>query len=788
MFSYLTEWGEQIIRFVLLFNLIYALVATAWYGATGLGSPYMPDWLNTQIGEVEVTNNPMQIPNAVQMMFMFTTMFATGLVQIVQLFQNILPQWLYAPLFAIALFLQTIALMYVAYRVFQFIKSMLSPLAPVPSLIPLLLLLALTNAANGLWFDQIIVGYITSRIEDGVDKFYIRSASDEGYIYLDAGDIKIIPFNIYLDEWYFLDIEYYFFVDDKRLYTCSAARDAGYYKTWLTKYMCRYGIIHAGDVLDVWLDGISQFREVLSYGVAQAMHEIYQSRRAVYMSEFKCVSPAIVEGTIGVERYGRIRYMLDRQNPVAIDVIPGKFRIEFLDPYLTQMFDSSGRRGALIIDPNRRLRSFDVYYIFVPHPYWQSVLSTMPVLIYQDASFNVYEYIAYDLRDMIPVNYDGFVDLWGIQYYFFTFNGERTEYLEVLRFAEYIRETDIGIQPVGPIEPIGHPKAKLRVTVDRYRLDAGWWIPRQRVREFNMLLAIGGEPIGIGVADRLLLDSTASNPYEWTDTYHARYVQQTSYIMYNPGDWLIGAIVDGDEYECPDNRFAWGWSGPRRLLIIELPHECPHILSRPTTRSAVVPGLGVLAHETSNTKLHPYLQHNITIWVPLNSSSYYVVAIPLHVEWGDARRVTYAGYGGVLVNNDDTQYIIYEYNNCRLVSVFVATGRSLAQRPGVLNFEQWATQKKKDWIVSFFNSSLCSYIYPYEAAKAAIEYLKKNNPYYAEILGGGSGYGTGGSDSDIDSQISHIFLAMYNSQIAVASIAAAILLIGAFRQYTRKNH
>ncbi|MEM0469025.1 MAG: hypothetical protein QXT27_07510, partial [Pyrobaculum sp.] len=156
MFSYLTEWGEQIIKFVLLFNLIYALVATAWYGATGLGSPYMPDWLNTQIGEVGVTNDPTQLPNAIHLMLMFTTMFATGLVQIVQLFQHVLPPWLYAPLFVIALFLQTIALMYVAYRVFQFIKSMLSPLAPVPTLIPLLLILALASTVNGLWFDQLV--------------------------------------------------------------------------------------------------------------------------------------------------------------------------------------------------------------------------------------------------------------------------------------------------------------------------------------------------------------------------------------------------------------------------------------------------------------------------------------------------------------------------------------------------------------------------------------------------------------------------------------------------------
>ncbi|MEM4965085.1 MAG: hypothetical protein QXT13_13140, partial [Pyrobaculum sp.] len=715
MFSYLTEWGEQIIKFVLLFNLIYALVATAWYGATGLGSPYMPDWLKTQIGEVEVTNNPMQIPNAVQMMLMFTMMFATGLVQIVQLFQNILPPWLYAPLFAIALFLQTIALMYVAYRVFQLIRSLLSPLAPMPTLLLPLLILTLTTTATGLWFDQLIyltyVGYLISPY-DLLNKYIINVFAPNGTVFLDfLGDMKIDFPNRYAGLDDFSMSVYLLITHDYGPYgtSCRYAKNSGYDRIIAIVMIIKAGgrveggnvdTAAGSDYIKPYAIGVSQMRTVFVGGETPATYTVYTSQRLTYAMEYDCTDDGYIYGANITQFF------------IADVSFPNKLRIHFNKTEFVVAINDRGDRIPV--------RSYRRWFFVFPFRIVESsdlAISRMSVIIYQLENFTAYEFAIYNTTDLFIHTYYNPYEWFG-SYLFFMHNMTLSDEVDVKHSSLYIREVrNIGTQGV-IIDTLGHPKAQLRIAIDRYRFDVG---DKGEFGEFYIFLSLGGKPTGLGYRDSYYIFRITGedDPYSYVDTDVHRFVQQSFYVMYNPGDWLVGL----------EEPYA---GGSRRFSLVELPHKCPHILSKPSTRPGYTYYPVRFVYETSDAKLKSSLVADNAMYVPLNKSYYYVVAVA--TEWGGVRRITYAGYDGVVVNNDDVEYIIYAYNDCKLVGVMNVRGSDLVRRPGAKDFSVWAKERRMEWLVAFVGGRFVRGGDPALIAATADAYARANITSYARMF------------------------------------------------------
>ncbi|MEM1598752.1 MAG: hypothetical protein QXI07_09615 [Pyrobaculum sp.] len=137
MFELFQEAFERMARFVLAFNIVYAF-ATAAFASLGLmGDANAPlyAWARTagQYGNFSVTSDTSALMNiSILSILSFVSAFIVslvlGLVQIVMTFGQLLGP-LYAPALATAIVVQAMALFYVAVRVAQFIKSMISPLS-----------------------------------------------------------------------------------------------------------------------------------------------------------------------------------------------------------------------------------------------------------------------------------------------------------------------------------------------------------------------------------------------------------------------------------------------------------------------------------------------------------------------------------------------------------------------------------------------------------------------------------------------------------------------------------
>ncbi|MEM4965019.1 MAG: hypothetical protein QXT13_12810, partial [Pyrobaculum sp.] len=633
MFSYLTEWGEQIIKFVLLFNLIYALVATAWYGATGLGSPYMPDWLSKQVDKVEVTNNPMQIPNAVQMMLTFTVAFATGLVQIVQLFQYILPPWLYAPLFTIALFLQTVALMYIAYRVFQLIRSLLSPFAPMSSLTLPLAALLLASALNSVWFDNLIpVLIIPDRGQNSYDTFLIIASSgaddiNRGILYINTGNSNVtIRFPFRWRGVYEFDIQLFFPNTGAYPMSCDFALRQGYNTTIA---MTRFG-----NLSGIYINGTSRMRTILS------QNNIFTSmfaNRTFYISYgYRCDS-------YGIDIIG---------NPfIVVSHIPNTLVVNFTRPLRIPVYHDNGSRRYVTTQYNWDYVIHAQYKLVNNFTNTNRAFLNMYMLVYQDINGSVYEFVVTKLTDMF-FRFRLYARR-GDPRYFFMYYGQISRMISIDKFTVYLRQLNKSEFQGFGIHTLGHPRAQLRVAIDYYRCEivnrthSGLGFSHTGIHD--LLLSLGGKPVGIGLS----LPFTVRNlrdPYmdlspfhDFCNTYSD--VQQSFYIMYNPGDWLVSRERYSVYNYTLGRNVEW-----LRFALIELPRQCPTMLWLPANRIAYTENPRRYVAETSNnTKLRPLLFVRNATWVPLDSSSYYVVAVA-H-DWGGARQITYAGYGGVLVGN-----------------------------------------------------------------------------------------------------------------------------------------
>ncbi|MEM1684875.1 MAG: hypothetical protein QXD60_03865 [Nanopusillaceae archaeon] len=335
----------------------------------------------------------------------------------------------------------------------------------------------------------------------------------------------------------------------------------------------------------------------------------------------------------------------------------------------------------------------------------------MYMIVYQNINGSVYEFVTSGLTDMFLVH--PLSDFRGRSHasfpqYFFMYFGQMTRKIGVSKFTVYIRQLNKSEFQGVVIHTLGHHRASLRVAIDYYRCDIANYTHSGlnfiHSGRYDLLLSLGGEPIGIGITDTFTIKN-ARDPYltisGW-DSYCQKYidVQQSFYIMYNPGDWLVARERYSVYNRTLGRSVEW-----LRFALIELPRQCPTMLWVPANRSAYTENPRRYVAETSNnTKLRPLLFVRNATWVPLDSSSYYVVAVAY--DWGGARQITYAGYGGVLVGNGSRVYTIYEYKDCRLVRVFNARGDELARRAGAKRFVDWAVERGMAWVVPYVGGTL----------------------------------------------------------------------------------
>jgi cytochrome b subunit of formate dehydrogenase len=137
--SLITEWGETILRFVIVFNLVlaflYAAMAAGGYplDASGLPGYGWIQYLAKNFGGFSMSNDAsgqynVGYASAFVFLLTFLVSIATGIASTFAYLAQFLPPGVSWGVAAVGIFLQAVALAYLSYAAYRFFRSLFSPI------------------------------------------------------------------------------------------------------------------------------------------------------------------------------------------------------------------------------------------------------------------------------------------------------------------------------------------------------------------------------------------------------------------------------------------------------------------------------------------------------------------------------------------------------------------------------------------------------------------------------------------------------------------------------------